>query len=128
MGLPREIRNNVYALLLHTKRFDHQRQFNHNGIHLAILHVNKQVHAEVSKVLYEENCWVLLRMDWREHNRLEDLQVQDKNGIRSRIQLPKVDDFLGTPNMEISLKHKDANPDRQLWSYVISAYSLPHLL
>lgn len=90
--------------------------------------MNKQVHAEVSKVLYEENCWVLLRMDWREHNRLEDLQVQDKNGIHSRIQLPKVDGFLGTPNMEISLKHKDANPDRQLWSYVISAYSLPHLL
>ena len=55
LDLPREIRDQIYRELL-TPRI--KRAHKSYELETAILRVNRQMHRESSKVLYEENCWV----------------------------------------------------------------------
>lgn len=57
LDLPRELRDRVYRELLITEK---ARVKGQQGYSLtpSILRVNKQVHVETSRVLYEENTWI----------------------------------------------------------------------
>lgn len=61
LSLPRELRDQIYReLLLEDLVWDepHDRY----DLQPAILRVNKQVNEEASRILYDENCWVILEM------------------------------------------------------------------
>ena len=63
LRLPRELRDEIYReLLLAAKVRDEVTE----KVYLkpAIIRVNKQIHEESSRVLYKENAWVLIRMNW----------------------------------------------------------------
>ncbi len=62
LSLPRELRDQIYhELLLEDLVWDGPRD--RYDLQPAILRANKQISEEGSRVLYEENCWVMLEID-----------------------------------------------------------------
>ncbi len=62
LSLPRELRDHIYRELLLEDLVWDEPQDRYN-LQPAILRVNKQVNEEASRILYDENCWVLFKID-----------------------------------------------------------------
>ena len=57
LGIPREIRDEIYAFLLCLNRYRVQQNLNHRHyLETAILRVNKQINSEALETLHGKNC------------------------------------------------------------------------
>lgn len=64
LSLPLELRNKIYRGLL-TAQDTNQKKYQWFIFYPAVLRVSKQIYAEGSKVLYEENLWVMSTFNFR---------------------------------------------------------------
>ena len=63
LSLPREIQDQMYReLLLQDLVWD--QQSGRFDIQTSILHVSKQINNEASRILYKENCWILVETNY----------------------------------------------------------------
>ena len=65
LSLPQELRDKIYRGLL-TAQGTNQKMYPWFTFHPAVLRVSKQIYAEGSKVLYEENLWVMSTFNFRD--------------------------------------------------------------
>lgn len=63
LSLPLELQNKIYRGLL-TAQYRNWK-YPRSSFYPAVLHVSEQVHAEGSRVLYEENLWVMSTFNFR---------------------------------------------------------------
>lgn len=64
LSLPRELRDQIYRELLLADKVHAKEAFKY-ALEPAILRVNKQLYKECTRILYEENTWVLITVNWR---------------------------------------------------------------
>ena len=107
LDIPGELRNQIYReLLLTGKVYEwskiHTKQRRFYRYQPAILQTNKQIHGEASKVLYDENVWVMisLRIHPVPHNCLGYPEILSKNpdNFRGRTSLKVQVDWINSPD------------------------------
>ncbi len=113
LDLSRELRDKIYRELL-IRPTDHAAATRRHKFETSVLRVNKQIHREASKVLYEENAWVVFEM--RCHGLTRDLTT-DRDlimFIRVSGELP----FGGDPSLRVCVQDHDLR-DRETRDFVI---------
>lgn len=124
LRLPVEIRDEIYReLLIAAKVRDEETE----KLYLkpAIVRVNKQIHKESSRVLYEENAWILIRMNWCD---FVGSLVGFENPIVSHSPYGHLDGFFRKPALQIDVKRLPSRNPYAGASILFDAYSMSQVL
>ena len=116
LDLSRELRDQIYRELL-LRPIEYGAARRRHKFETSILRVNKQIHREASKVLYEENAWVVFEMRCQGMTRNlttdRDL-ITTSRDVSLYGELP----FGGNPSLRVYVQQHDLR-DRKTLDYAI---------
>lgn len=101
LSIPLEIRNQIYReLLLDIEYHDGRRK----KIYPGILRASSRIYSEASRVLYHENCWVMIRSNYRIEAYDLDKGGQHARYVQSDVSNGLRNSFRGNASLRIDAR------------------------
>ncbi|CAD6593175.1 MAG: hypothetical protein ASARMPREDX12_006920 [Alectoria sarmentosa] len=121
LSLPREIRDQIYReLLLLADKFPVTKTSSY-ALEPAILRVNSQMHKECTRILYEENTWILITTNWVN---LVRLYLEANHPIVSHSPAGHLDAFIRKPALQVDLRDPHFSPQSAQSSMLMIAHDV----
>ena len=102
LSLPRELRDHIYRELLLADKAPAKETFKF-ALEPAILRVKKQMYKECSRILYEENTWVLITVNWRN---IANLLPNPNHVYVSHSSAGHLGALIRKPALQVDLRHQ----------------------
>lgn len=83
LRLPQEIRDRIYEELLTSYNCSMPYYKLHQKLEVAILRVNKAIHQQAMKTLYEKNCWAMINIDTALYRKIVPPSVRHGNSVNA---------------------------------------------
>ena len=119
LSLPREIRDQIYRELL---LLADQIPATKTGSYVLepAFRVNNQMHKECARILYEENTWIIITMNWE----FERLYLDAGHLIVSHSPAGHLDTFIRKPTLQVDLRDLHFSPQSAQSSMLLIAHDV----